>query len=152
MSMSSVPSETSIKDEPLSPMNDSSNNLLSELFAPAANIGLIVKDEPSNESSEIQKSALPSSSAASIPMLQQPSSQPPFSMLPVSTTSMHSISKPKASVPPLISHGNRLMYSKVKVDHEPRKFYFRYIKYSDGSGAPETPWVSGFRSAMEKLV
>ena len=120
---SSVPSETSIKDEPLSPMNDSSNNLLSELFAPAANIGLIVKDEPSsNESSEIQKSALPSS--ASIPMLQQqpPSSQPPFSRLPVSsTTSMHSISKPKASVPPLISHGNRLMYSKVKVDHEPRK-------------------------------
>ena len=125
MSLSSVPSETSIKDEPLSPMNDSSNNLLSELFAPAANIGLIVKDEPSNESSEIQKSALPS--AASIPMLQQqpPSSQPPFSRLPVSTTttSMHSISKPKASVPPLISHGNRLMYSKVKVDHEPRKFY-----------------------------
>merc|ERR1712018_861719 len=62
MSMrSSVPSETSIKDEPLSPMNDSSNNLLSELFAPAANIGSIVKDEPSsNESSEIQKSGLPS--------------------------------------------------------------------------------------------
>ena len=125
---SSVPSETSIKDEPLSPMNDSSNNLLSELFAPAANIGLIVKDEPSsNESSEIQKSGLPSS--ASIPMLQQPpSSQPPFSRLPVSstTTSMHSISKPKASVPPLISHGNRLMYSKVKVDHEPRKFYLYF--------------------------
>ena len=43
-----------------------------------------------------------------------------------STTSMHSISKPKASVPPLISHGNRLMYSKVKVDHEPRKFYLYF--------------------------
>jgi len=131
MSLSSVPSETSIKDEPLSPMNDSSNNLLSELFAPAANIGLIVKEEPAssnNESNEIiQKSAtLPSlsSSSASIPMLA--TSQPPLSSsrLPsvsnTSTTSMHSISKPKASVPPLISHGNRLMYSKVKVDHEPR--------------------------------
>ena len=68
--MSSVPSETSIKDEPLSPMNDSSNNLLSELFAPAANIGLIVKEEPSNNelSNEIQKSAtLPSSLSSSIP-------------------------------------------------------------------------------------
>ena len=70
MSLSSVPSETSIKDEPLSPMNDSSNNLLSELFAPAANIGLIVKEEPAssnNESNEIiQKSAtLPSLSSSS---------------------------------------------------------------------------------------
>ena len=59
-------------------------------------------------------------------------SQPSFSssrLLSVSntsTTSMHSISKPKASVPPLISHGNRLMYSKVKVDHEPRKFYLYF--------------------------
>ena len=106
MSLSSVPSEStsSVKDEPLSPMHcDPSNNLLSELFAPAANIGLIVKEESQNS---VDLKNLPTQ-----PPQQQ---QPPPPRLPVNTP-MHS--RPRASIP-LLSHGNRLMYSKVKLEND----------------------------------
>ena len=125
--MSSIPSSdysnASIKEEPLSPMSsihESNNNLLSELFAPEANIGLIIKEEPSQQCSNLVTQ--PSSSSILQTQPQNNLRLQPANLALNTTTSQAATSAAvrttKTSIPILSNqHCNqRILYSKVKLD------------------------------------
>ena len=125
--MSSIPSSdysnASIKEEPLSPMSsihESNNNLLSELFAPEANIGLIIKDEPSQQSPNLVTQ--PSSSSSILQTQPQNTLRlQPANLALNATTSQAAtaaVRTTKTSIPILSNqHCNqRILYSKVKLD------------------------------------
>ena len=136
--MSSIPSSdysnASIKEEPLSPMSsihESNNNLLSELFAPEANIGLIIKEEPSQQSSNLVTQ--PSSSSLLQTQPQNNLRLQPANLASNTTTSQAAtaaVRTTKTSIPILSNqHCNqRILYSKVKLDrgisHETCKLQF----------------------------
>ena len=137
--MSSIPSSdysnASIKDEPLSPMSsihESNNNLLSELFAPEANIGLIIKEESSQQSSNL----VTQPSSTSILQTQPQNNlrlQPPNLALNTTTSqAATAVRTTKTSIPILSNqHCNqRILYSKVKLDrgisHETCKLHLSY--------------------------